>query len=151
MSDRMSLTIAQAAEAAGVSTRTLRRRLHDGSFPGAKRGDAPSDPWMIPVEDLLAAGFRLNTSGPEGEAQAPAGLYAGALELQQKVASLEAELAVERARREGAEDLLAEVRAHLATAQAMSRALGAGTTEGPASTPEGTTERPRRRLWSRRP
>jgi hypothetical protein len=52
------LSVAQVADRAGVTPRTIRRRLtEDGhpSFPNARK-DA-SGVWLIPVEDLKAAGF----------------------------------------------------------------------------------------------
>ncbi|MGW1980782.1 helix-turn-helix domain-containing protein [Streptomyces sp. NPDC001889] len=56
--ERPRLTQQEAATAAGVSLSTIRRRRADGSFPGARLD--PVRGWLIPVEDLLAAGFRLN-------------------------------------------------------------------------------------------
>lgn len=59
MTEPGMFTIAEAATWAGVGDRTIRRRLHDGRFPGAVRqGTTASSPWLIPVADLEAAGFR---------------------------------------------------------------------------------------------
>lgn len=59
MTEPGMFTIAEAATWAGVAARTIRRRLHDGRFPGAVRqGTTASSPWLIPVADLEAAGFR---------------------------------------------------------------------------------------------
>lgn len=59
MTEPGMFTIAEAATWAGVAARTIRRRLHDGRFPGAVRqGTTASSPWWIPVADLEAAGFR---------------------------------------------------------------------------------------------
>jgi len=56
---RPELTIKEAAEACDVSDKTIRRNLE--RFPNARRLDAPSGPeagpWVIPIEDLLAAGW----------------------------------------------------------------------------------------------
>ncbi|MEV6551804.1 helix-turn-helix domain-containing protein, partial [Streptomyces sp. NPDC051597] len=53
-----------AADACGVSRTTIRRRREEGGLPGAVQD--PHRGWLIPVEDLLAAGFRLNApAGPD--------------------------------------------------------------------------------------
>lgn len=46
-------TITEAAKAAGVSPKTIRRRLDDGRFPNARKdGDEDNSPWLIPAGDL---------------------------------------------------------------------------------------------------
>lgn len=61
---RPALTLTDAAKACGVSRITLRRRLDADAFPNAYRTDGPkgaeSGPWLIPVDDLLAADFHLH-------------------------------------------------------------------------------------------
>ncbi|WP_434600714.1 helix-turn-helix transcriptional regulator [Streptomyces sp. A5-4] len=95
MTTRPTLTQREAA-ACGVSRTTIRRRREAGDLPGALQD--PQRGWVIPVDDLLAAGFRLNTPAPP-EASAPA---AGDVARDQEhgqvedVAALRAEL--ERAR-----------------------------------------------------
>ncbi|MFJ9703514.1 helix-turn-helix domain-containing protein [Streptomyces fradiae] len=65
---RPLLTQREAAAACGVSRTTIRRRREEGAFPNAvqegRRG------WVIPVEDLLAAGFRLHAPAPPDPAPA---------------------------------------------------------------------------------
>lgn len=53
------LSIAAAADLAGVSRDTIKRRLGNGAFPGAfrGRGSGPGGPWCIPVADLELAGL----------------------------------------------------------------------------------------------
>jgi hypothetical protein len=56
-----ALTIREAERATGITSRSIRRRLAAGVFPGAYK-DADSDRsnarvWRIPVEDLEAAGL----------------------------------------------------------------------------------------------
>lgn len=54
------LTIEQASQACGVSRDTIKRRLRRHEFPHAIRGVARGQrvpPWLIPVGDLLDAGF----------------------------------------------------------------------------------------------
>lgn len=62
-SSPVSLTLTQAAEACLSSKSTIRRRLNEGAFPNSFR--EPEDgPWLIPVPDLIAAGFRVNSPVP---------------------------------------------------------------------------------------
>ncbi|MDX3596608.1 helix-turn-helix domain-containing protein [Streptomyces sp. ID03-2B] len=61
---RPMLTQREAATACGVSRTTIRRRREAGDLPGAVQNEAPGR--LIPVEDLLAAGYRLNApAGPD--------------------------------------------------------------------------------------
>ena len=57
------LTISEAAAAAGVDRRTVRRKLDAGLLPGAIRSDGPAGagtgPWSIPAVELIAAGIDL--------------------------------------------------------------------------------------------
>jgi hypothetical protein len=61
---RPELTVTEAAKAAGVDRRTIRRRLDAGDFPNARRDDGKqgpdTGPWLLPVEDLLGAGLTLH-------------------------------------------------------------------------------------------
>jgi excisionase family DNA binding protein len=82
-----SLTIAEAAELLGVTEKTIRRRVHGGTYPGAYRdGDDPNSAWLIPVEDLEV---RHNPSRHD--------------DLSERLAEVEAELAEWRRRAEVAE------------------------------------------------
>lgn len=62
MSNRPMLTQREAAAACGVSRSTIRRRREAGDLPGSV--EDPTRGWMIPVDALLAAGFRLNAPAP---------------------------------------------------------------------------------------
>ncbi|MFJ8195207.1 helix-turn-helix domain-containing protein [Streptomyces sp. NPDC096094] len=62
---RPLLTQREAATACGVSRSTIRRRREAGELPGSVLDDDRG--WLIPVEDLLAAGFRLNAPAPPDE------------------------------------------------------------------------------------
>jgi hypothetical protein len=59
--ERCALTIREAADAAGITSRSVRRRLTAGAFPGAYKDSQAGGPdaqiWRIPVEDLEAAGI----------------------------------------------------------------------------------------------
>ncbi|GAA2913001.1 helix-turn-helix domain-containing protein [Streptomyces mexicanus] len=102
MSNRPLLTQQEAADACGVSRTTIRRRREAGELPGSvldeKRG------WLIPVEALLAAGFRLHAPAPPdkagpGETTARAGQSASldeAAELRAEIERLRTEMAEER-------------------------------------------------------
>ncbi len=61
---RPQFTLTEAAEACGVPRKTLRRRLDADAFPNARRLDGPAGtetgPWVVPTEDLTAAGFELH-------------------------------------------------------------------------------------------
>ena len=54
----------EAAKAAGVDRRMITRRLDAEMFPNAYRSDGKSGPgsgpWMIPTDDLIAAGLQLD-------------------------------------------------------------------------------------------
>lgn len=64
---RPMLNQREAAAACGVSRTTIRRRREAGDLPGAVQD--PVRGWLIPVPDLLAAGFRLNApAGPDAPA-----------------------------------------------------------------------------------
>ncbi|MFJ5198270.1 helix-turn-helix domain-containing protein [Streptomyces sp. NPDC088394] len=92
MSKRPMLTQREAATACGVSRTTIRRRREAGDLPGAVQDSAQG--WLIPVDDLLAAGFRLNApSPPDGtHSFSPTGQTAGTVVDQEDVAALRAEL-----------------------------------------------------------
>ncbi|MCX5401305.1 helix-turn-helix domain-containing protein [Streptomyces sp. NBC_00102] len=128
MSTRPLLNQREAATACGVSRTTIRRRREAGDLPGAVQD--PQRGWLIPVEDLLAAGFRLNApAGPdEVTAVTPAGPDQVVVADQEDVAGLRAEL--DRARHEHALALataehgrqLAEAEAQLLRDQLEARA-----------------------------
>ncbi len=128
MSDsRPWLSLSEAAQAASCARITIRRALDAGKFPQAKRGDGPKGPgsggWLIPVDDLLAAGFTLGRSGPEPvqpAAQVPAPDTAS------QIATLRGELAELRRRAEVAEAVAAERGRHLDDMRVALRALPAG-------------------------
>ena len=143
---RTRLTITQAAEAAQVSRVTIRRYLEGGRFPGAeqaRRGKVTE--WRIPIEDLLAAGLRLNAPTKPDQASGPAA--APALvdgELAAEVERLRRELADERARRQVAEAVADERARALDDFRMVFRALPPAPDPEPAAP---TADRRRRRLF----
>ncbi|MFJ3099599.1 helix-turn-helix transcriptional regulator [Streptomyces hydrogenans] len=66
---RPLLSQREAAAACGVSRSTIRRRREAGDLPGCVQDDERG--WLIPVEALLAAGFRLHAPAPAEDASAP--------------------------------------------------------------------------------
>jgi hypothetical protein len=74
---RPALTVQQAAQATRVSRSTIKRRLAEQAFPNAYRADGRSKvqpgSWLIPVTDLIAAGYRLHAPGPAEPAHDGAG------------------------------------------------------------------------------
>jgi hypothetical protein len=115
MTTRPMLTQREAAAACGVSRTTIRRRREGGDLPGAVRD--PARGWLIPVDDLLAAGFRLNAPTPPDYRTVVGSVGDTADEGQDDVAVLRAEL--ERVRHEHALALTrAEHAAVLARAEA---------------------------------
>lgn len=139
--DRPWLTLSQAADAAGVARTTIRRALDAGRFPQAKRDADLNGPgggaWRVPVDDLLAAGFRLGRPAPPEQAQDSGtdGLAQtrGIAADQAEIAVLRAELAATRERAAVAEALagerlrsLADMRRSLDGLQTALRALPAG-------------------------
>ncbi|MFF6794548.1 helix-turn-helix domain-containing protein [Streptomyces filamentosus] len=114
---RPLLSQREAATACGVSRSTIRRRREAGELPGCVQDEERG--WLIPVDALLAAGFRLNAPAPPENASAPAGpaaeggtapAPAGA---EEDVAALRAELERERQAR-----IEARHQAELAAAEA---------------------------------
>jgi len=76
----------------------IRRNLE--RFPNARRLDAPSGPeagpWVIPIDDLLGAGYSVNAPSPpdeEPEPELPGTEAADAVELRQRIETLETEAA----------------------------------------------------------
>ncbi|MFF1505538.1 helix-turn-helix transcriptional regulator [Streptomyces sp. NPDC058316] len=95
MSTRPMLTQREAATACGVSRTTIRRRREAGDLPGAVQDSQRG--WLIPVDDLLAAGLRLHAPAPPDAPKAPKAqdAQAGNVEADQEhedVAALRAEL-----------------------------------------------------------
>ena len=136
---RPDLTVAEAARLAKVNPRTIRRRLTQGSvLPNAHR-DA-SGQWLIPPDDLVAAGFDLsdtdasepNLSTPESTAvtDSPVDSAEQATGLGERSTS---DPDAWRRRAEVAEALVAEVRERLADKDATI-AASAGTVEAQNAT-----------------
>jgi len=145
VTQRPELTIKEAATSCGVSDKTIRRNLK--KFPNAHRLDAPSGPkagpWVIPVTDLLAAGYQVGRpSSPEEPQSAdapPSRTDTEANELRKRIEELEQadldrerEIAKLRTRAEVAEAIATERSQALDDVRLALRALEAGPAQ-PAS------------------
>lgn len=127
---RPAFTITEASERTSVSRSTIRRRRESGGFPNAFKRNGE---WVIPVEDLVAAGLKVRAPGgeqpvapevgsprpttPEQPAQSPrmdmltepAHLSSEqARRLREDNQNLRVELEVERAQRHAYEQIAAE-------------------------------------------
>jgi len=125
--DQLELTVTEAARAARVDRRTIRRRLDGGDFPHARReagSQGPeSGPWLIPAGDLVAAGLTLHDpTGADDAALASA---------RAEVDALRAELADAVRRAEVAEARAAERERVIAAQELALRALVPGRGDGP--------------------
>ena len=47
-------TLAVAASAVGVSSKTIRRAVKAGTIDGHRNGDSPNSPWLVRLEDVEA-------------------------------------------------------------------------------------------------
>lgn len=143
---RPALSISEAARRTGTSRTTVRRRLDAGELQWAWR--TPDGAWRVPVSDLLACGFELSdgprpSAEPSTDSEADSG----------RVAQLERDLAVERARREAAERIAAERLDRVEDLRGVLRALEAGERreEPPAADSDTVTARAGGwRSWLRR-
>jgi DNA-binding transcriptional MerR regulator len=171
-SPRPNYTLTDAAKLVGVSRSTIRRYRESGKFPDAFR--TSTGEWMIPLTNLLAN--QLSPSRVTGQDQpeqgdsvsgpvvltglAQAAQHQAQTEqahLRERLELAERELAVERARREGAEQTLAQA---VARANDLSKALlmleagkkepivvGPATPATPPPTPAPADAEPAKKGW----
>jgi excisionase family DNA binding protein len=92
----------EAAKRAGVSRSTIQRMIADGRLEAGKDDEGN---WVIALENLLAAGLKVDRPTTPEDAQTPA---QGAPDPAQKVAELETELAQWKNRAQVAEAVAAE-------------------------------------------
>ncbi len=123
-----SLTVTEAAKAAGVDRRMITRKLDADMFPNAYRAAGKSGPgsgpWMIPTDDLIAAGLQVQVASSPDEPQPSVS----------EVEMLRLEVEHLRQRLADKDAHLTDARAALALAL---RQLGAG--PSPDSTPDAAT------------
>lgn len=117
----------EAARRCGIGRATMTRRLQAGEIAGATRNDEGH--WQVPLTGLLAAGLRpdrptlLEDDEQDADDTGQSDDIAAAVEL----AELRGQLALERARREAAEQLADERAARIDDLRHVLRALEAPT------------------------
>jgi len=109
-------SLSEAARRCGVGRATLQRRIEAGLLPGATKTD---DGWSIGVDDLLGAGFHPGRDSLPVEPSTDDREH-------DRVANLERDLAVERTKREAAEQLAADRAEHIADLRRSLLMLEAG-------------------------
>lgn len=160
-------SVSQAAKRAGVARSTIQRHLAQGKMPGAYLDD--DGVWSIGVEDLLAAGFRVDAPAPPDRPQVPASGRSrgpadnatgrGAEDPQQRIAELEAALARQidasladaLRRAEVAEAVARERASQIGDLRRTIAALEAGASDrvAPAPAPAGVPDPPANRAVRR--
>ncbi len=139
---RPAFTLSEAEQVTGASRSTLRRRLAEQAFPNAYRANRSRE-WRIPVEDLLAAGLPVNRPTPA--VSAASDHDQDGADLGHRVVELEALLAVERARREAAEQLATERAARVDDLRIALRLLESGPVGRQHEAAQQPQERPQER------
>lgn len=161
MSNRPSWDLGESAERCGVSRSTVRRYREQGRFPNAFKDS--SGAWKIPLEDLLAVGWKPNAPAQPEPVSVPPEPNKS---INDKVAELEHALTLERVRREAAEQANAQMKANLEDLRTAMRMIEAKPVSSPVSVPEPAkglptepvperlreqpleaTEQPRKRRW----
>lgn len=144
MTTRQAWTITEVAQRCGVSKSTVRRYRESGRFPSAWKDD--SQQWRIPLEDLLAVGWK--PVDPDRVSE-PAPPVSGPTERERELESL---LAVERAKREAAERIADMAQESVEDLRRAMRMLEAGSVSNPEPAPAAPVsapmEAPRKRWWS---
>ena len=146
--ERPRWSAAEAARRCGVGRATIQRALAAGRIPGAEQTDAG---WSIPLEGLLAAGFKPDRYQPHDPQQhtpaAPVREHDRAAdhpvpeqarriaELERELAEARAQTALERVRREAAEALASERAERVTDLQQAMRMLEAAPADRPQPDP----------------
>lgn len=161
MSNRPSWDLGEAAERCGVSRSTVRRYREQGKFPNAFKDTTGA--WKIPLEDLLAVGWKPNAPAQSEPVSVPPEPDKS---INDKVLELEQALTLERVRREAAEQANTQMKANLEDLRTAMRMIEAKPVSVPVSDPEpakglptepvparlpeqplDATERPKKRRW----
>lgn len=133
--ERPRWSAAESARRCGVGRATIQRALDAKRFPNAVKGE---NGWEIPLEDLLAAGFKPDRPAKpdededdrdddrSGEVDLPEHLKR-LVDLEIELAQTRAQVEIERVRREAAEEIASKVSAEkdkvISTQAAMLRML----------------------------
>lgn len=150
MTERPSWTLSRAAEECQVSRDTLKRRRAAGDFPNAYMDTRGK--WLIPVNDLLAAGFKLGGMHQvhEEDALGHAPVQTPDLreiELVQQVQMLQVQLEAERSQRQAAERNIDDLRQALRMIEAAPTSTVSTPPEQLPSPAQMSPLAPRRRHW----
>jgi excisionase family DNA binding protein len=129
-----TLTIAEAARAAGVNRSTVHRALADGRLHGAARG--ADGHWQIPPAALEQLGWSLRAPAAADVEPEPE------LDLADELQRLRAELETERAKRHTAEAIAAERAERVEDLRIALRMLGPGPPVPSSSTSTPATPAP---------
>lgn len=132
MSNRPSWDLGESAERCGVSRSTVRRYREQGKFPNAFKDT--SGAWKIPLEDLLAVGWKPNAPAQPEPVSVPPEPAVSVTD--DRVAQLEQALELERVKREAAERLNAQIQANLDDLRSAMRMIEAKPVSSPVSAPE---------------
>lgn len=133
-SSRPSWTISEAADRCGVSKSTVRRYREAGKFPSAFKDSQGA--WKVPLEDLLAVGWKPIDPALNQATEQPADGLA------ERVRELEQALAVERARNEGLERVAAMAEASVADLRQAMKMIEASVSEQPEPPSEQVQDTP---------
>jgi hypothetical protein len=151
MDNRPAFTLKRAAEEAGVSRDTIKRRNAAGEFPNAYQDSRGA--WMIPITDLIAVG--LGPKPRQGDTEQPQQLALDVPQDNDRVRDLEQQLEVarvqlesERALREAAERGASDLRMALRIIEAApSSTQAAQPAQQPATGEQDGPAPPKRRWW----
>jgi hypothetical protein len=104
--ERPKYPLSKAAQMTGISLSTIKRKRTAGAFPHAVQDE--SGAWVIPVDDLLAAGLRLNRQTQANDPGQHTVTQSSDLDQTEQIARLERLLAEERTARLHAEQIATE-------------------------------------------
>lgn len=131
MSNRPSWDLGEAAQRCGVSRSTVRRYREQGKFPNAFKDTTGA--WKIPLEDLLAVGWKPNAPAQSEPVSVPPEPDKS---INDKVLELEQALMLERVKREAAEQANMQMKANLEDLRTAMRMIEAKPVSVPVSEPE---------------
>lgn len=131
MSNRPSWDLGESAERCGVSRSTVRRYREQGKFPNAFKDS--SGAWKIPLEDLLAVGWKPNAPAQPEPVSVPPEPDKS---INDKVLELEHALTLERVKREAAEQANMQMKANLEDLRQAMKMIEAKPVSAPVSVPE---------------
>lgn len=154
MAQRQKFTLSEVVERFDISISTVKRKLGKGDFPNAAK--THQGIWQIPVEDVLAQGYKTRKTWQEKSTEAPVEAPdtrdKELLEARHRIELLETQLQAEKRLRASAESAKDDLRAALRILEAGKPSDTAVDTAdlGQRTTPENrgdTSGSPRKRRW----